>query len=372
MLVEEDLVATADGGRLLGLGKYVEPRKADHAEPVRVVLKPSRATRVHVRDAKDQPAAGATVAAIGFDYNGAATTDAGGEAVLRVPADAEIMWIAGLKAGAGFDYFENYRSRPTDKIGPLPAEVTIQLDGSRTVRIKAVDSAGRPVRGVEFAPWVIRKPEKLAAANIGGSPTLRARTDDSGGATFGWLPSNVEDDVPFLVYTSEYSCPSSPTFSGGVNETVLEARLLRNTRIGGVVRHADGRPAAGILIRAEGRGATNDYCRRHTRTRDDGSYSVDVYSDQSYMIAVLDDRWAARSLTGVIVREGKPIDGLDVTLACRDVDSRRGHERSRGATLEGRGDHAHRAGSKSSAGRSWLLKGAERTQSLPQGASTDA
>ncbi len=96
---------------------------------------------------------------------------------------------------------------------------------------------------------------------------------------------------------------------------VLEARVLRSTRISGVVRHADGQPAAGILIGAEGRGATNHYCRMHTRTGGDGSYSLDVCPDQSYMIAVLDYRWAARTLTGVVVREGKAQGGLDLTLS---------------------------------------------------------
>ena len=99
MLIEEDLVASADGGRLMGLGKFVEPRKSGSVELVRIVLKPIRVTKVHVRDAKDQLVEGATVAAVGFNYNGAAETDAGGEAVLRIPADAELRWVAGLKAG---------------------------------------------------------------------------------------------------------------------------------------------------------------------------------------------------------------------------------------------------------------------------------
>ena len=81
------------------------------------------------------------------------------------------------------------------------------------------------------------------------------------------------------------------------------------------MRDGNGRPAAGVLIRAEGRGATNHYCRMHTRSGEDGSYSFDVHPDQSYMIAILDDRWAAKSLTGVIVRQGKAIEGLDFTLA---------------------------------------------------------
>ena len=96
----------------------------------------------------------------------------------------------GAQAGAGFDYFENYRSKPAGDIGPLPEEVTLRLDGARTVRIKAVDRAGQPVPGVEFTPWIIRKPEKLDGTNLSGSQTVRARTDAAGVATFQWLPSN--------------------------------------------------------------------------------------------------------------------------------------------------------------------------------------
>ncbi len=117
-----------------------------------------------------------------------------------------------------------------------------------------------------------------------------------------------------MILPREYSCPQSPVYRSGDDGKLLEARLLRSTRIAGVVRHADGRPAAGMLILAEGHGATNHDCRMHTRTAGDGSYALDVYPEQSYMIAVLDERWAARTLAGVIVREGKPQTGLDLTL----------------------------------------------------------
>ena len=190
-------------------------------------------------------------------------------------------------------------------------------------------------------------------------------------ATFNWLPANVENGVPIMVLLGEYSCPSSPTFSGGINETVLEARLLRNTRIGGVVRHADGRPAAGILIRAEGRGATNHYCRRHTRSRDDGTYSFDVYPDQSYMVAVLDERWAAKSLAGVIVREGKVIEGLDITLTPGTLIHGLVTKGAGGLPFKGEGitliEHGQDLPPALVA-----AQGGERTQSLPQWASTDA
>ncbi len=314
MLLEEDLVASTEGDALMGFGEHVEPQSSAPAEPVRIVVRPNRAVAVRVRDAAGGPVAGAAVEAVGFDWQGAATTGDDGLATLRVPADAQVRWIIGLKPGVGFDYFENYRDRSAVELDPPPTEVALTLDGARTVRIKAVDTAGRPVPGVEFRSWHVDKPGKLDHANIGGAESVRAITDERGIATFDWLPAVVVEAVPFLTDPGAYSCPVSPELRPGSGPVELEARLLRATPIRGFVRDADGRPAAGILLRAEGRGATNHYCRMHTRTAPDGSYAFAVDPDQSYMIAAIDDRRAARSLTGIVVREGQPRSGLDLTL----------------------------------------------------------
>jgi hypothetical protein len=41
---------------------------------------------------------------------------------------------------------------------------------------------------------------------------------------------------------------------------------------------------------------------------------MDLFPEQSYMIGVTDDEWAARSLGGIVVREGVAQTGLDLTL----------------------------------------------------------
>ena len=43
-------------------------------------------------------------------------------ATLRVAADAKVRWVIGLKAGLGFDYFENYHTTPAADYPPLPAD----------------------------------------------------------------------------------------------------------------------------------------------------------------------------------------------------------------------------------------------------------
>ena len=321
-LLEEDLVAEANGGARMGLAKFRESPNSDPSSPVKIVLKPSRSVTVRVKDANGVAVPGAAVEVVDYSLYARGQTGLDGSATVRFPADGKIRWVLARKAGVGFDYFENYRTKHTEDLPPLPAEVSLVLDGAGSVRVKAVDSSGKPVAGVKFTPWYIDKPGKLEFANIGSSSTGLPTTGTDGMAIFDWLPARVDEGVPFLIHEDDYSCPESPVYQGG-GAIELTARLLRNARISGIVRQVDRQPAAGVLIQAEGRGATNHYCRKYARTEADGRYAIDVYPDQMYVIAVSDDRWAARSLTGVVVREGHPQDGLDFNLF-------------RGTLLEGR------------------------------------
>ena len=110
-------------------------------------------------------------------------------------ADAKIYWITGLKAGSGLDYFENYRTWPFTDFPPLPAEVSLALDGAQTVRVKAVDSKGEPVPGVEINSALLTKIGKVSSTNISASAAARAVTDRQGFATFDWLPTSARGAV---------------------------------------------------------------------------------------------------------------------------------------------------------------------------------
>ena len=94
----------------------------------------------------------------------------------------------------------------------------------------------------------------------------------------------------------------------------MTAHLLRDTRLSGTVRFPDGRPAEGILIKAEGGPRSGTSIKLAARTLADGSYVLDAPSESSYILAVIDDTWAAPSLSNVIVREGRAQAGLDLAL----------------------------------------------------------
>ena len=57
-----------------------------------------------------------------------------------------------------------------------------------------------------------------------------------------------------------------------------------------------------------------DPSHAQARTAVDGSYEMTVHSDESYVVTVADDEWAAPSRIGIVVREGRPAEGIDLRL----------------------------------------------------------
>ena len=197
-----ELVALTHDGARMGLVRFDPPRQYAARDLVRIVIKPARAITVRVKDAAGAPIPGAAVEAFDYAYQFHSMTGPDGLASLRVPADARIPGVIGLKSGAGFDYFENYRTTPPFPefaFPPLPAEVALTLDGARTARIKVVDPDGKPVAGAVVKPFRPRKAGKLATIEVAHGATTRATTDAQGVAVFDWLPKAVPAATPRAV-----------------------------------------------------------------------------------------------------------------------------------------------------------------------------
>jgi beta-lactamase regulating signal transducer with metallopeptidase domain len=320
------LTATSAGGARQGIFRYgdtVLPRVAR----ARLVLKPARTMTVRVSDAAGRPVEGAAVGLIAHlhDLLAQGQTNARGVLSLRFPRDAAIHQVVALKPRAGFDYFENYRAWPGSIAAEPPARVALKLDGARSLTVKAVDPAGKPLPGIVLGPWSMRKKGKLSYVNLSGKELrdVSARTGPDGLARFEWIPPDSEEGITILNMSEEYSLPDPPIQESSRPAGTLVARLVRNVPIGGKVTLPDGKPAAGLLLQAEGRGGSAHYFRGVVRTKADGTWSLLVYPDQSYLIAVTDEDWAAESRVGVVVRAGIPARDLDFRL-------------SRGTLLRGR------------------------------------
>ncbi len=312
------LLASVDDGARQGIGSF-QDTVLSQAVKLRIVVKPARTMTVRVADAGKKPVDGAAVGVMSDSLAilTQAQTDARGMASLRFPVDARVLQVIALKPAVGFAYFENYRAWPGSIIGEPPAQVALTLAGARSIAVRAVDSANKPVPGIDLVPWTIKKQGRLAAVNLSGAAALKyvsVRTNGDGLATFDWVPVGWQDGITILQLAEEYSLPDSPHLQPSDPQQTLVARLLRNVPIGGKVTRPDGKPAAGVLLQVEGRGNTNHYFRGVVRTRVDGTYTLDVYPNQSYLIAVTDEQWAAPSHAGIVIEEGKPRNDLDFRL----------------------------------------------------------
>ena len=153
--------------------------------------------------------------------------------------------------------------------------------------------------------------------------SIDARTDAEGVATFDWLPADLQGGRR-SVRSRTVAFPSAVALAG--------SRRARDGADGPRPSHGaglgQGDPARRLARpRHPGRGpkavgGRDRSAQGRVRTAADGSYAMDLPPEQSYMIGVIDDEWAAPSRGGVVVREGVP-GGLDLTL-------------ERGAVIRGR------------------------------------
>jgi beta-lactamase regulating signal transducer with metallopeptidase domain len=312
------VTASAEDGARQGIFKL-----RDHSDSLvkqaRIVLKPSRQMAVRVTDGARQPVEAAAVGVISElqILLAQAQTDAHGMASLRVPRDARIFQVVALKPGVGFDYFENYRSEGRRVVSEPPAEVALTLDGAQSLRVRAVDSADKGLFGVDVTPFTVEKKGKIYQVNFSCLSSLKyvsAQTDRDGLASFEWMGTDLAFPVEVLNFNEEYSQVEFPRENPSQPSKAVVLRLFRRVPISGKVTLPDGKPAANIRLQIEGFGDTALHCRADARTKADGSYSALVTPNQSYIIGITDEQWAATSQTGIVVKEGEPRTGLDFRL----------------------------------------------------------
>ncbi len=192
--------------------------------------------------------------------------------------------------------------------------MTLVLDGARTVRVKTVDRSGKPVAGVKVGLLSIEKPGHRFGINLSGTVGTWLMTGEDGTAVFDWMPS-FGRAFPFIIRSADYFTADGVTSlmaDKPADEQTIT--LLPLEGLSGRVTHADGRPGAGILVKAEGKGAGNNGFHGFARTDADGRYRMRVHSEQAYVVAVVDEQWGAPYRAGLVVRAGRPVEGVDFVL----------------------------------------------------------
>ena len=137
---------------------------------------------------------------------------------------------------------------------PLPDQLTLTLDGAKTTRVKAVDGDGKPIAGVNIGAWSLQKKGHKVFNNW---PALNAElwpaTGKDGIAVLDWLPEDLCGKGLDWTCTPKASMRSSGSGSGPTGRlNCCTITFLPVETLSGRVTHADGRPAAGVLVSASG------------------------------------------------------------------------------------------------------------------------
>ncbi len=299
------VTASLPDGRL-GLARV--NRIPGSTETIRVVLKPPSPLRVTVIDGDGRGVAGARVEVterLVPILEG--ETDGSGHREGNIPADASDRQVSARRGGVGFDF-----ASPPVWPSPLAAEVTLKLEGAATYRIRAVDRDGKPVAGVRALPTAIRLPDHPSAAILHPFPHEDDPvTGTDGRLTLDWLPRRWEGGPRVKIEHDSTYLPD-PFVKLDAGEVVATMRPL--ARLAGRVMLRDGGPAVGFLVRAQGQGSDPLGFQASGLTDAAGRFVLLVAPESAYLVAAGFENQAAPYRSGVVVREARPVDGLDLTV----------------------------------------------------------
>ena len=286
--------------------------------PIELVLKPCRKLPIVVTDQAGEPATDTFVGAmVNYAPLVRQTTDEKGETILRIPADAELQSLYALKRDIGFDYriasTVRDKAHQPDWLNDSP--IRFQLAKSQTVELEILDTDEKPIDGMEAWLWLLQKPDEPDSFNLSYlANDFGASTDELGIATFQGVPSWSVHPLTFWPSHDDY-VRSRIQFDPAEHPDGRKKTLL--TRLVSMSGHAetpDGSPAAGIKIKVNGADYGHDGFYGDVTTKEDGSFELMVSPDQLYMLAVLDKKWSAPAVDGLVVRPDSIVTDIEFKL----------------------------------------------------------
>ncbi|QGQ23634.1 hypothetical protein F1728_13520 [Gimesia benthica] len=290
-------------------------------DKLRLQLKPPRRLVLEVVDGDGKPLPGATTALLA-NYRGwgSQQADQTGKATYLIPQDLDIQTIFAFSDGHGLDYrsYELSREQYGDQQAKRPEvpnhPIRLTLDGTQPLSIKVVDTAGKPLPGVNVAPWYLKKEGQPRDVNLSFFYKLiQAETDQSGTVNFDWIPHWQQ--TPITMWPREKGYAHLRTmYDPEKDKGKLTMRLQKLVPLSGKVSLPDGSPAAGIPISASGEGYMIDSFRGTTTTDDQGHYTIEAAPNMVYLVTAGNEKWAAAPQTGFALRPDQPRTSLDFKL----------------------------------------------------------
>ena len=310
----------ASGGRV----GFVKTDRKENS--YKIILKPSRTLRGTVvdKDTKPLPRFFARTKEFGT------VSGNDGKFEIPIPADAEPTQIVAWNNGDGLAYkfFRNEKNRKETENDSLYVDVDqpveLQLDGTAPLTLRAVDTEGNALAGVDFL-FGFAYPPRMVGSDLKTSPWIGLpvpiRTSDDGSVTVDFFPnwmqgrvsmsfSATNDDIPKRYLATE---TRGHTVDG--KPTIYVAEFLKTVPVSGTVRYPDGKPVAGLKIKTMGIGvALNDHWNSAT-TDAEGRYRLMLPPYQWYVMAApVQNDWAFPTQDGFAVMPGDPIENFDVVM----------------------------------------------------------
>lgn len=297
--------------------------KDDNSElkNIELQLQPSQRVELHVVDKAGQPIANAKTGIMDY-YRvwGTGETDDKGRMVYRIPHDVEVRYVFAMRDGHGTDY-KSYvlpRGQRGDKLTSPPKlpdhPVKLQLTGAHPLKVLVQDSDGKPLSGIEIAPWLLKKEDQSETMNLSYFYELiQKKTDAAGVVDFPWIPEWQTGQLIVWPRDNRYAHLRG-LYDPQKGDGSLTMKLVKRVPISGQVLLPNGKPAAGITIQISGRGHQIDSVRGTVKTDETGRYEFMATPDMIYLVTAVDEKWASTSHTGFAVWPGKPIDNLDFQL----------------------------------------------------------
>jgi hypothetical protein len=271
--------------------------------PQTINLVPAQASTVQVT-LNGVPVPDAQIAMSGAEFVSTASTDSGGQAKLRFPANAMILGVAawhptlgvcGVTARGGGPAQESYQ---LELLPPAPHEVRV------------VDENGQPIAGLEFGVDVATG--DFSFIHTAPIADARVRTDADGIAKFAWAPRDNLRYVNALFWSKDFKADRID--ANRIKEGITTMRLRRKQPVNGRLVVPAGVDPANILITGWGVGAAS-LDIPYARVRRDGTFTLRVAPGHGYVVGVLDTQWAAEPWVGEMKTDtAAPTSSIEMKL----------------------------------------------------------
>ncbi|MCC9655496.1 thioredoxin family protein [Rhodopirellula halodulae] len=290
--------------------------------PIQLQLEEAKTGTIRVVDRENQPVEEAKLSVrinSGFNIN-AFNSVSPGQYTFSYPPSDRIHSVLAWKNGLGADY-ELYavpRDRRNDQNAKAPEfpdnGATLELDGASSVTINVTDSEGNPLPDVDIYPWLLFKDSENDTINLSFSNSAFSEvTDADGRVTFEWIPRWQKRPITYWLSRDGFVQTRANQMRFGP-ETNLSVVMTRTVPIRGRVVDAEGKPAANIMVRAQGRGYAMDGGRGIDTTKHDGTFEMQVPGEQLYLLTVDNETWVSDGVPTFVVNDNQPVEGLELTL----------------------------------------------------------